>query len=255
MQIFTTNECPFAIRGGGHSAIAGAANIDDGVLVSMKRMNSVTINPGNRTITVGAGNTWADIYNAIEPRGFMVVGGRFAPVGLGLALGAGFSYFHNELGLAVDNVAGHRVVLANGSVVETSYESHPDLFWALRGASNNFGIVTHFHLKAIRHRGMYGGRVTYPSHTLEELKKVTYAYQVDTAVNHPDVHVLPSYIYDGVTNETFGNSPITYNQEATDLPDSLRPWLDIEHTESTLRSRTYGDLATEIAAGFPDGLV
>ncbi|RYP57061.1 hypothetical protein DL770_010766 [Monosporascus sp. CRB-9-2] len=255
VSIFTEYGCPFAIRGGGHSAVRGAANIEDGILVSMRRIKDITFSEDKRTVSIGAGNTWAEVYNAVEPHGFMVVGGRFAPVGMGLALGAGFSYFTNDLGLAVDNVAGQRVVLANGTVVVASAEAHQDLHWALKGGSNNFGVVTHFILETVPHPGLYGGRVTYPPSSLDAVQKVTYDYQVKTAPEHRDVHVLPTYIYDSVSNTTYGYSPLAYLKNATALPASLQPWLDIEHTNSTIRGRTYGNLAEELAAGFPDGLV
>lgn len=186
----------------------------------------------------------------------MVVGGRFGTVGLGLALGAGFSYLTNDRGLAVDNIVAHRVVLADGSVVEARADGeYADLHWALRGGNSNFGVVTHFVFETVPTDGMFGGRVTYAPGTLGQLQDVTYDYQVSTAVEGRDVHVLPTYIYDGASNSTFGFSPVVYNRNATELPDSLKPWLEIEHTNSTVRSRTFGDLADELVAGFPDGLV
>ncbi|ROT41605.1 FAD binding domain-containing protein [Sodiomyces alkalinus F11] len=255
VSIFSEEGCPFAIRGGGHSAIRGAANIDNGILVSMKRIRDITMSPDNSTVTIGMGLTWSEVYPAIEPLGYMVVGGRFATVGTGLALGAGFSFFANSHGLAIDNVAGHRVVLGNGTVVDTDAEHHPELYWALKGTSNNFGVVTHLTLQTVPHRGMYGGRVTYPPSVLPQLKRLTYQYQVETAERDIDTHVLPSYVYDGATNTTYGFSPIVYNQAVDALPESLQPWLDVEHDNSTIKSNSYVDLAEELVAGFPDGLV
>ena len=255
VSIFNGNGCPFAIRGGGHSAIRGAANIDDGILVSMKNIRDVTLSPDGKTVAVGMGNTWAQVYEAIEPHGYMVVGGRFGTVGLGLALAAGFSYIINDRGLAVDNVAGHRVVLGNGTVVSANENEHADLHWALKGASNNLGVVTHLVLETVPAEGVYGGRVTYPQSELRALQKLTYDYQVKTAVEALDIHVLPTYVYDGATNTTYGFSPVVYNKLADAPPASLQPWLDVEHSNSTIRNRTYHDLATELVAGFPDGLV
>ncbi|KAM5383757.1 hypothetical protein ACJZ2D_001746 [Fusarium nematophilum] len=255
VSLFDENDCPFAIRGGGHSANRGAANIDNGILISMRNIRDITFSADKKKVTVGMGNTWSQIYAVIEPLGYLVVGGRFATVGTGLALGAGFSYLVNDRGLAIDNVAGHRVVLGNGTVVETSKRSHRDLFWALKGGSNNFGVITHITLETVPTSGMCGGRVTYPESELPALQKLTYEYQVKTAVEHPDVHVLPTYVYDGASNTTFGFSPILYNKPASELPQSLQPWLDVEHSNSTIRSRSYLDLASELVAGFPDGLV
>ena len=108
--------------------------------MSMKHIKDITFSDDESTVTVGAGNTFAEIYNAIEKRNYMIVGGRFGTVGTGLLLGAGFSYFNNRYGLGVDNVAGHRTVLANGTVVLANATHYPDLHWALKGGGNNFGM-------------------------------------------------------------------------------------------------------------------
>ncbi|PNH28452.1 hypothetical protein BJF96_g8273 [Verticillium dahliae] len=160
----------------------------------MRNIRDVAFSADNTSVTTGMGNTWSQLYAIIEPQGYMVVGGRFATVGTGLALGAGFSYFINDKGLAVDNVVGHRVVLANGTVVETSKQSYADLFWALKGGSNNFGVVTHITLETIPTTGIYGGRVTYPESQLASLQKLTYQYQVNTQV-HYTFTVYPSEAY------------------------------------------------------------
>lgn len=254
VKIFTKNNCPFAIRGSGHSAIRGAANIDDGILISMKRINDVTFSADKKTVSVGMGNNWGAVYAAVEREGKMVVGGRFAPVGLGLALGAGLSYFSNERGLAIDNVAGQRVVLADGSIVLANNRSNTDLHWALKGGSNNFGIVTHLILETVDQRGLYGGRVTFPASSTEQAKKVFYQYQVEGSKN-TDIHVLPTWVWDAATNTTFGSSPIAYLRDSNSLPPSLQPWLQVEGVNATLSRRNFTNLATDLASAFPDGLV
>ncbi|RYP51618.1 hypothetical protein DL768_003125 [Monosporascus sp. mg162] len=156
----------------------------------------------------------------------MVVGGRFALVGVDLALGARFSYFTNTLGLAVDNVAGQRVVLANGTVVVASAEAHQDLHWALNGGYDNFGVVTHFILETVPHPGLYGGRFTSPQSSLDA-------------------------IYDWASNTTYGYSPLAYLKNATALPASLQPWLDIEHPNSTIKGPYIWQLGRRARRRFP----
>jgi FAD/FMN-containing dehydrogenase len=85
-----------------------------------------------------------------------------APVGVpGLVLGGGISFFSNELGWACDNVANYEVVTASGVVVMASFTSHADLYWALRGGGNNFGIVTNFKFDAFPLTKMWGGQRIY----------------------------------------------------------------------------------------------
>jgi FAD/FMN-containing dehydrogenase len=221
----------------------------------MKHVKDIVFNDDMSTVTVGAGNTFAETYTAIEKRNVMIVGGRFGTVGTGLLLGAGFSYLNNRHGLAVDNVAGHRVVLANGTVVLANVTHFSDLHWALKGGGNNFGVVTHFELFTIPSDGVYGGRLTYPPSSVDGLLEAAYKYHVDTAINDIDVHVLPTFVYDAISNTTYGYTPVVYNKNATSFPPSLQAWIDVPHTNNTAKQRRYADLANELVAGFPDGLV
>ena len=253
VSIFNANECPFAIRGGGHSAIRAAANIDDGILVSMKNVKDITFSKDFSTATIGAGNTWAEAYEAIEAKGYMIVAGRFGTVGTGLVLGAGFSYLNNRHGLGADNVAGYRVVLANGTTVLANSTHYSDLHWALKGGGNNFGVVSHYELILHPSQGCFGGRYTYPHSSIEAVKKSTYNYHVKTAIEDKDVHVLPTYVF--ANNETYGYTPVVSNRNATSLPPSLKAWDQIPHSNQTMKYRKYGNLANELVAGFPNGLV
>ncbi|KAI1511920.1 FAD binding domain-containing protein [Pyrenophora tritici-repentis] len=253
VSIFTANDCPFAIRGGGHSAIRAAANIDHGILVSMKHVKDITFSEDLSTVTVGAGLTWAEVYEATEARGRMAVAGRFGTVGTGLVLGAGFSYLNNRHGLGVDNVAGQHVVLANGTSVYANATHHSELHWALKGGGNNFGVVSHYDLVLHPSDGCFGGRYTYPHTSIGAMKKATYDYHVKTAIEDVDMHVLPTYVF--ADNTTYGYTPVVSNRNATALPKSLRAWDEIPHTNQTMKPRKYGDLANHLVAGFPDGLI
>lgn len=82
---------------------------------------------------------------ALEPYGRIVVGGRMKTIGIaGLTLGGGMSYFNAKYGFAMDNVIAYEVVLATGAIVTASASSNSDLFWALKGGGNNYGIITKF---------------------------------------------------------------------------------------------------------------
>lgn len=88
---------------------------------------------------------WIDVYTALEPYGRIAIGGRLASIGIaGLTLGGGINYFTNKWGFAMDNILAYEVVTGKGKVVTANATHHRDLFWALKGGSNNFGIVTKF---------------------------------------------------------------------------------------------------------------
>jgi FAD/FMN-containing dehydrogenase len=256
VSLFVENNCKFSIKGGGHSAIPGAANIHDGILMPMEKLKRLDISDDEKTVVVGAGNLMVDIYSGMEPYNLTAMIGRYQKVGLGVALGAGFSYLVNKNGLAVDNCINFEVVLANGTIVNANATSNPDLFKALKGGSNNFGVVTAFTLLTERTEGsVYGGILYYPESVLDQVSDVIYDYHVRQAVEDPLTHVLPQYGYNGSTNESISFNPILYNKAVDELPEILQGWLDIPTYKNTLHNRQYADMSIELNDGFPDGLV
>lgn len=142
--------CPFAARSGGHAAFEDASNIEGGVTISLEQLNDVSLSSDRRTATIGAGNRWHRVYSALAEYDLAVIGGRAASIGVGgLTTGGGISFFSNLYGWACDNVASYDVVLASGRQVNASPSSHADLYWALRGGGNNFGLVVSFDMFTI----------------------------------------------------------------------------------------------------------
>ncbi|EFW22297.1 hypothetical protein D8B26_000997 [Coccidioides posadasii str. Silveira] len=249
------NECKFAVKGAGHSAIPGAANIHDGIMMSLAWLNSSDVHLEDNYIRVGAGQPLGNVFEALDPHNVGAVIGRFSKVGLGMGVGAGVSFFSNREGLMIDNILNYEVVIASGEVVNASATSNPDLFWALKGGNNNFGVVTHYDLSIFKTTGLYGGQVTYPETSLDQLADVIYDYHVHQAVDDVNTHALPQYAFDGNANETSATILVAYNDAVDELPEIMQPWLKVPHSKSTLKRRTYGDLATELNDGFPNGLV
>ncbi|KAI0133500.1 hypothetical protein BJ170DRAFT_715547 [Xylariales sp. AK1849] len=152
---------PFAVKAGGHASFAGASSAQSGITVSLQYLNEISVSDDRRTVVVGAGSRWRDVYAALETHGLTVVGGRDADVGVGgLVLGGGMSFFSNLHGWACDNIAAYEVVLASGKVVIADSEGeHEGLYWALRGGGGNFGVVTRFWMDTYELEGgsMWGG--------------------------------------------------------------------------------------------------
>ncbi|PMD44738.1 FAD binding domain-containing protein [Hyaloscypha variabilis F] len=162
LQIIKSYDCHFAVRSGGHGISAGWSNSDGGVTIDLGSFNSVELlkdeSEGERIARVGTGARWGDVYAALEPFGVAPVGGRSADVGVGgFILGGGISHLSRRYGWAMDNVKNFEVVLANGSIANINLDSAPDLFWALRGGGNNFGIVTRFDLQTYPQGPGWGG--------------------------------------------------------------------------------------------------
>lgn len=134
----------FVAQNGGNGWATGQFDLGStGVLINLAGLNQVNISADKKTATIGGGALISDVTAAADAAGVLVQTGNCNCVGaLGATLGGGYGNLLGEHGFAVDNTLELRVITANGTAVTASATSNPDLFWALRGAGPNFGIVT-----------------------------------------------------------------------------------------------------------------
>ncbi|KAK4898339.1 hypothetical protein LTR27_003935 [Elasticomyces elasticus] len=137
------NNVDLAVKGGGHST-AGASSTDGGLLIDLGGgLRYTKVDVKNKLLYVGGGALWGDVDEAAWEHGLATVGGTVADTGVGgLTLGGGYGALSGEHGLVIDNVVGATVVVANGEIKHVSETENPDLFWALLGAGQNFGVTT-----------------------------------------------------------------------------------------------------------------
>lgn len=141
-----------AIAGGRHS-YHGASSIEGGLVIDLQNFRDVKVDRQAQTVTAGGGCMAGDLEVPAAKEGLHVVFGAVNDTGIGgLSLGGGVGMLSGQYGLAVDNILGARVVLANGDVVVANEKENADLFWAIRGGGSNFGIVTEFEFRAHPHR-------------------------------------------------------------------------------------------------------
>ncbi|MGP7960568.1 LLM class flavin-dependent oxidoreductase [Sanguibacter sp. A247] len=142
-------DAPLGIRSGGHG-ISGRSTNDDGIVIDLGLMRTVeVVDEAARLVRVEPGARWMDVAREIGPRGWAISSGDFGGVGVGgLATAGGIGFLGREHGLTIDHVREVEVVLADGSVVVANAEANPELFWGVRGAGANLGIVTSFVLEA-----------------------------------------------------------------------------------------------------------
>lgn len=131
-----------AVRGGGHN-VAGRATVDGGLMIDLSPMKSVEVDAKRQVAVAGGGVTWAEFNQATQQHGLATTGGAISTTGVaGLTLGGGWGWLQGKYGLALDNLLGVEMVLADGSVAKAGLTENRDLFWAVRGAGANFGVVT-----------------------------------------------------------------------------------------------------------------
>ncbi|KAF3028316.1 hypothetical protein E8E12_000290, partial [Didymella heteroderae] len=152
------SRCPFAVKGGGHATFEGSSSIEGGITIALEKLNEIKIAADKQSVYVAPDIRWGQFYSELEKHGVAVVGGRVNDVGVsGLILGGGISFFANMRGWACDNVESFELVTASGLIITVTRKSYPDLYSALRGGGNNFGIVTKFQLHTFPVGKMWGG--------------------------------------------------------------------------------------------------
>jgi FAD/FMN-containing dehydrogenase len=152
-----------AIRSGGHS-IPGHSTTEAGIVLDLRDLNELEIDAEGRAAWVGGGVTTGRYTDAAAEHGLATPFGDTGSVGIGgLTLGGGVGYLVRKHGLTVDNLLAADVVTADGELLRADADSHPDLFWALRGGGGNFGVVSRLQLRLHELNGVVGGMLILPA--------------------------------------------------------------------------------------------
>jgi len=175
-----TDDRLISVYGGGHG-VTGSAVVDGGVCVDLRGIDHVVVDTGARLARVGGGATWGAVDAATQAHGLAVTGGRVSATGVGgLALGSGSGWLERFCGFTCDSLVSAEVVTAGAEIVTASEDSHPDLFWALRGGGGNFGVVTEFTFR-LHQVGpiVYGGMLLYPGFMARDVLRHWRDFMVD----------------------------------------------------------------------------
>ncbi|KAI0340262.1 FAD-binding domain-containing protein [Trametopsis cervina] len=209
LKLIGSANVPFAVKGGGHATNQGYSSTS-GVQIAMSRFNQVVYHASTSSVDVGAGLIWDDVYAALEQYGVNVVGGRASGIGVaGFSLGGGYSWLTNQYGLTIDTILAFELVLPNGTVLTVNSSKNPDLFFALKGGYNNFGIVTKFTFKTFPQSQVWGGILVYGGDQLTAVNNATAKFA--DQVKDPKAQIITTYNYIGgapdVTQLLFYDGP------------------------------------------------
>ncbi len=151
---------PVGVMASGHSPSVAA---DGAVLINTGRMNGVEVNPRTRSAWVEAGTRWRQVVERAGPHGLAPLNGSSPNVGaVGYTTGGGAGLLGRRFGFAADHVRRLRVVTADGRLREVGPGSDPDLFWAVRGGKDNFGVAVGMEIELFPVSRLYGGGLYFP---------------------------------------------------------------------------------------------
>jgi hypothetical protein len=152
-----------AVRSGGHSA-AGHSVSEGGIVLDLRDMKSLHIDPASCTAWAQTGLTAGEYTSAADAYKLATGFGDTGSVGIGgITLGGGIGYLVRKHGLTIDSLLAAEIVTADGQVLQVDAETHPDLFWAIRGGGGNFGVATRFKFQLHELGAMMGGMLFLPA--------------------------------------------------------------------------------------------
>ncbi|KAF9525603.1 hypothetical protein CPB83DRAFT_859281 [Crepidotus variabilis] len=159
-SIINDTRSPWAVKGLGHCN-NNNMSATYGLQIDMSRFSQISLSQDKQSVKVGMGVAWGQVYQVLGPHNLTAVGGRSPTVGVaGLSLSSGYSWVTNEYGFAIDNTLAADIVLPNGTFTTVSESHGGDIFRALQGGLNNFGIVTSITLKTHPIGQVWGGSLT-----------------------------------------------------------------------------------------------
>lgn len=266
------NNCQFALKSGGHASFAGASNIGgSGVTIDLRNLDQIVVSKDRKQVAVGAGVLWSTLYKNLDVKHLSVVGGRSGDIGVGgLTLGGGISFFSGKYGWACDNVVNYQVracwdrsllfdlttstqvVLADGSVRNVNERSNPDLYFALRGGGNNFGIVTRFDLASFEQGKMWGGQVVHTGDKGVALYNALYNFNINHEKD-PRAAVIVATAFMSALNTSLYSVSLEHSEPLSN-PPILDNFTSIPHLQSSSRITNLTDLTLELNATQPPGL-
>ncbi|MFF0738725.1 FAD-binding protein [Streptomyces chartreusis] len=236
-----------AVRGGGHS-VAGTAVNDGGLVVDLRHMRAVSVDPAAEAVRVAGGATMSDLDRACQPHALATTGGRASTTGVGgFVLGGGSGWLDRWCGLAVDNLVGVELVTAEGERVHASADENPELFWGLHGGGGNFGVATaltlklhelpEFSIALVLYLPEYGPEVTRTYRELITMAPDEASGGVLYLTGPPEEFVPPHLV-----GKLLCGALLTYAGPEGDMRKLAEPLLALPHESEIVGAMPYADV-------------
>jgi FAD/FMN-containing dehydrogenase len=144
IRFCNAHHLPFLATAGGHGINSHLADLKGGVVIDMVRFNKLeVVDPDKGVAVMGGGLLAGEVVRGLWKEGWQTTTGICACVGaVAPALGGGLGFLLGQYGLGADQIVGVRLVLGSGEIVEVDEQHRGDLFWGVRGAGHNFGVVS-----------------------------------------------------------------------------------------------------------------
>jgi FAD/FMN-containing dehydrogenase len=242
-----------AVRGGGHG-VAGNALSDGGLVIDLSRMKGARVDPVSRTVRAQAGLTYLEFDRECQAFGLATTGGTISATGIaGLTLGGGFGWLGRSYGLAADNLLSADIVTADGRTLVASADQHQDLFWALRGAGANFGVVTSFEYQLYPIGRMLAGMVVHP---FARAREVLRFYRDFSAAAPDELTTYAAMLYTPPPDSAQVVALVTcYNGPIEQAEQLMRPLREFgPPLVDTIQPLSYMQIQTQLDDGFPPGV-
>jgi FAD/FMN-containing dehydrogenase len=235
-----------AVRGGGHG-VAGTALVEGGMVIDLRRMNTVTVDAETCTATVSGGATMSDLDRATEPHGLATTGGRVSTTGVaGLTLGGGNGWLDRKYGLTCDNLLSVDLVTVEGELVRANETEHPELFWALHGGGGNFGVATAFTFRLHPLSTVTAAKLLWAADEAPDIVRAFRDYmqwapdEVGGAclyITAPAAQIVPAHLTDGLALAVV----LMYAGTGPEARAALAPMLELGHAGGIVVEVPYAD--------------
>lgn len=239
-----------SVKGGGHN-VAGSAVCDGGLMLDFSRMKAIQVDPVRRIAVAQPGVLLAELDRATQAFGLATPLGVVSITGIaGLTLGGGIGWLNGKHGLALDNLLAADVVTADGELLRASADENDDLYWALRGGSGNFGVVTSFTYRLHSVGPVLGGFIHYPP----ELSREALRFYHQFACTAPDELSTIGYVDVDATGRTTIGVSVCWSGKLEEGEHVLRALRTFgPPTKDTIGPMAYCARQTTSDANYPEG--